>query len=291
MIVFARIPVGLAALVLLVTGCSKGPPTASQVPAAKSSDDSAQSPPNTAAPPAKQAPPVYRVKLETTKGDILIEVYRKWSPMAADHFYELVEAGFYDNCKFFRAITNPPVIVQTGINGDPQVHAKWRVKAIPDEHYQCFQHPRNNKRGTVAFAKSSVPNSRSTQFFINLVENDHLDNKGFTPFGKVLEGMAIADSLYGGYGEEPQNSAWRIIEGGNEYLKAAFPKLDSIKKATILSALPEALKEDGQPKQELSKPAAPEKPAIPGNSAASGKAAEKPKTPSPSHPPDPPPAR
>ena len=91
----------------------------------------------------------------------------------------------------------------------------------------------------MTFAKTGTPNSRTTQFFINAANNSRLDGMGFTPFGKVLSGMAVVDSFYDGYGEEPQKSTPRMESEGNAYLDAAFPKLDSIKKATLLSKKPE----------------------------------------------------
>jgi peptidyl-prolyl cis-trans isomerase A (cyclophilin A) len=189
----------------------------------------------------KAGPDQYWVKLETTKGDVYVECNRKWSPYGSDRFYELVQSGFFDGCKFFRVI--PGFVAQWGLNGDPSVNAKWRPKSIPDDQFKPGDPDRqSNKRGNIVFAKSQRPNSRSTQIFINTKSNDFLDAMGFTPFGQVLHGMAAVDSFYGEYGEDPQQSSQRIATEGNDYLAKAFPKLDSIKKATLLTQKPDLSK-------------------------------------------------
>jgi peptidyl-prolyl cis-trans isomerase A (cyclophilin A) len=181
------------------------------------------------APPAGDA---YRVKLTTTKGDVLIDVHPEWSPRGAVRFRELVEAGFYDGCKFFRVLDG--FMAQTGINGDPEVNAKWREDRIEDDPVV-----KSNTRGFVSFATSG-PDSRTTQFFINYGDNSQLDGMGFSPFGEVVEGMDVVDKLYNGYGEGaprgPGPDQGRINEQGNAYLEEQFPKLDAIEKATIASA-------------------------------------------------------
>ena len=91
----------------------------------------------------------------------------------------------------------------------------------------------SNQRGYVAFAKGG-PHSRTTQFFISYRDNSYLDPMGFTPFGRVVEGMQAVDALYNRYDKEPQDNADRIAAEGNAYLTAAFPKLDEIKKARIV---------------------------------------------------------
>ena len=171
------------------------------------------------------------VKLETTKGDVIIEVHPDWAPNGAKRFLELVENDFYDGVKFFRVLEG--FMAQTGINGDPAVHAQWRDKNIKDDTVA-----QSNTRGLVTFAQTAAPNSRSTQFFINYGDNSFLDGQRFAPFGKVVEGMDIVDSLYGGYGEGAPGgngpSQGRIVSEGNAYLDKQFPKLDAIKSATVL---------------------------------------------------------
>ena len=177
-------------------------------------------------------PNQFKVKFETTKGDFVIEVSRGWSPNGSDRFYELVQNRFYDECRFFRVLDG--FMAQFGIHGDPAVQAKWRDTNILDDPVE-----QSNRRGFVTFATSG-PNSRTTQLFINFSDrNKFLDSDGFSPFGKVIEGMDVVDSLYNGYGEGPPDGSGpdqsRVQREGNEYLKAEFPKLDYIKRATLLN--------------------------------------------------------
>jgi peptidyl-prolyl cis-trans isomerase A (cyclophilin A) len=171
----------------------------------------------------------YRVKFETTAGNFVVEVHPDWAPIGAERFRELVEAGFYDNCKFFRVVQKPePFMVQFGINGDPAVMDKWREEKIQDDPVR-----RPNKKGYITFATSG-PNSRTTQVFVNYKTNSFLDTKGFAPFGEVIEGMDVVESLYSTYGEAPSAQQGRIQKEGNKFLEATYPNLDSIKTATIV---------------------------------------------------------
>jgi len=179
----------------------------------------------------ERAPDTFRASVDTSKGTFVVEVHRNWAPRGADRFFNLVKAGFYDECRFYRVIDS--VLVQVGIHGDPKVQAAWATAVIADD-------PRleSNKRGTVTFA-SAGPNTRSTQFFINLADNSRsLDRQRLAPFGRVVAGMEVVDSLYSGYGEGvprgsgPDQSTVRAE--GNAYLAKHFPKLDYIKKATVI---------------------------------------------------------
>ncbi len=178
------------------------------------------------------APDVFKVKFETSKGDFVMEVHRSWSPNGADRLYYLVNHGFYEGVRFFRVIDG--FMAQFGYHGDPEVIKVWHTKTIPDDPVV-----ESNKRGYVSFAKSNLPNSRTTQLFINFVDNIMLDKMGFSPVAKITEGMDVVDKLYSGYGEgAPRGrgpSQAKIQQGGNKYLKDNFPKLDYIKKAYILS--------------------------------------------------------
>jgi len=179
---------------------------------------------------ADTAPATYTVKLETTKGDILIDVTREWAPLGADRFYELVKAGYFDDTAFFRVISG--FMVQVGISGKPEQNTTWRAKTIKDDPVT-----KSNTRGMVTFAKTGMPDSRTTQIFINFKDNTNLDKMGFAPFGKVRD-MAVVDSLFAEYGEGAPGGKGpeqgRIQKEGNSYLRASFPKLDYIKKAVIV---------------------------------------------------------
>lgn len=183
-------------------------------------------------------PATFQVKFETTKGDFVIEVHRDWSPHGAKRIHELVKAGFYDDCRFFRVIrktkpTEKDFMVQWGIHGDPKVMDKWRDANIPDDQPRGHN-SQSNQRGYVTFAKSGAPNSRSTQIFANYADNSFLDDQGFTPFGKVVSGMDVLDSLNAEYGGAPSDAQPRIQREGNAFLDKAFPRLDSIKRASFV---------------------------------------------------------
>jgi peptidyl-prolyl cis-trans isomerase A (cyclophilin A) len=184
--------------------------------------------------PAKataKAPDVFKAKFSTTKGDFVVEVHRDWSPSGADRFYNLVQMGFFDDTRFFRVVDG--FMVQWGISGDPQVSAKWQNAGISDDPVKG-----SNTRGMMTFAMSGAPNSRTTQVFINLVDNARLDAMKFAPFAKVLTGMEVVDQLYKGYGEGAPGGSGpfqgQIQSQGNAYLDSKFPKLDGVKHAEIV---------------------------------------------------------
>jgi peptidyl-prolyl cis-trans isomerase A (cyclophilin A) len=180
------------------------------------------------------APDKFQVKFDTSKGEFVVEVTRAWAPNGADRFYNLVKNGFYSDCKFFRIIEG--FMAQFGINGNPKISAVLRSAPIKDDAVK-----QSNTRGYVTFAMAG-PNTRTTQLFINFGNNASLDGQNFPPFGKVVEGMKVVDSLYNKYGEGaprgtgPDQS--RVQMEGNAYLEKSFPNLDYIKAATIVQ--PEA---------------------------------------------------
>jgi peptidyl-prolyl cis-trans isomerase A (cyclophilin A) len=177
----------------------------------------------------ENSPATYRAKFSTTQGDFVIEVHRDWAPNGADRFYNLVKNGFYDDTAFFRVVEG--FMVQYGISGDPALNQVWRQARIPDDPVK-----EKNSRAMVTFATSG-PNSRTTQVFINSVDNLNLDAMGFAPFGQVVSGMEVVDHLNKEYGEGAPRGAgpnqMLIQSEGNTYLKAQFPKLDYTKKATL----------------------------------------------------------
>ena len=176
--------------------------------------------PSSAAP---AAPDSFRVAFETTRGNFAVDVVRAWSPRGADRFHELVNAGYFTDIAFIRVL--PGFVAQFGMHGDPAVNRRWEAPILDDPVVQ------SNKRGTIVFATSG-PNTRGNQFFINYSDNARLDGMGFSPFGRVVEGMGVVDSIYSGYGETPDQS--RVGAEGNAYLKREFPRLDYIKSARIV---------------------------------------------------------
>jgi peptidyl-prolyl cis-trans isomerase A (cyclophilin A) len=175
----------------------------------------------------EKAPDTFKVKFTTTRGDFTVTVTRAWAPIGADRFYNLVKHHFFDNASFFRVV--PAFVVQFGISAYPPVSAAWEKANIKDEPVVG-----SNKRGYVTYAKTGMPNSRSTQVFINLKDNAGLDGQGFSPFGYVdAQGMKVVDMLYDQYGDSgPEQD--QISKQGKPYIDKGWPKLDSIKTTTLI---------------------------------------------------------
>ena len=172
-----------------------------------------------------KAPPVYLVKLNTSKGPIVIRVTKSWAPVGADRFYNLVRAGFYNNDIIFRSTRQ---FAQFGIPARPEISRVWMNKTMFDDKVV-----QSNKRGTLTFASTGEPNSRGTQVFINKVDNGYLDAMGFPAIGEVIEGLDILDSLYTGYGETVTPLQGQIYNQGNAFLEKSYPRLDRITTAVI----------------------------------------------------------
>jgi len=180
------------------------------------------------------APDTFDVRIETSKGPFTIRVLRGWAPRGADRFFNLVRAGFYDDSRFFRV--REGFIAQFGLPGDPAIAPHWIDNAIPDDPVNT-----SNVRGTVAFAMTG-PDTRTTQVYMNLADNDRLDAQGFAPFGRVMEGMDVVDRLYAGYDESAGGGVrggkqGRIIAEGNAHLDRDFPLLDHLVSARIVRQL------------------------------------------------------
>ena len=176
----------------------------------------------------EKAPETFKAQFDTTKGKFTIEVTRSLAPGGANRFYNLVRSGYFTDVSFFRVV--PGFMCQFGIHGDPNVSAKWREATIPDDSVKG-----SNTRGTITFATAG-PNTRTTQLFINFGNNTGLDGQGFSPFGKVTEGMDVIDKINSEYGENAPDEQGHIQNEGNAYLKKNFPNLDYIKSATIVPA-------------------------------------------------------
>jgi len=159
------------------------------------------------------------VKFETTEGDIVFQLEPDWAPNGVTRFLELVDAGFFEKAKFFRNVKG--FIVQFGLPADPSINKFGNLK---DDAVKT-----SNSRGTLTFATAGA-NTRTTQLFINFGNNAFLDNQGFSPIGKVVKGMDVADKLNNEYGEKPDQR--RIRSQGNAYLDTAFPNLSYIIKAS-----------------------------------------------------------
>lgn len=164
-------------------------------------------------------------------GKFVIKTRPDWAPNGVARFEELASNSFWDECRIFRVIPN--FISQFGINGDPAIQAKYRTP-IKDDVVKV-----SNARGTVVFATAG-PNTRTTQLFVNTNPNGNsfLDKQGFSPIGEVVEGMAVVDAFYSGYGEGAPGgkgpNQGLIQSKGNEYLIPGYPKLSYISKARFL---------------------------------------------------------
>lgn len=175
-------------------------------------------------------PQVFRVKFQTSQGDFVVEANRSWAPHGVDRFFELLRMKYFDQGRFFRVV--PGFIVQFGVHRSFNVHAKWRTMFIADDPPQ-----QKNLRGTLTYAMSG-PGTRATEMFINLADNKALDDQGFVPFAKVVQGMDVVDKFYSGYGEMRPEGKYidpgRVEGEANEYLTQDFPKLDYILHTQIL---------------------------------------------------------
>ena len=168
-------------------------------------------------------PEKFKVLFDTTQGKFTAEFNRSWSPHGVDRFYELVQSDFFKDLSFFRVVKN--FVVQFGIHGDPKISSQWRNKKIPDDSVK-----ESNRSGYISFA-SAGPGTRTTQLFINLNDNVNLDPMGFSPIGKIIDGMDTVKKLHSEYGENPDQG--KIQSQGNSYLKSTFPKLDYLKSVTL----------------------------------------------------------
>lgn len=177
------------------------------------------------------APARCRIRLDTTKGEIVLEIWRDWSPLGADRFVNLVRHGYYDDTRLFRVVKDR--WAQFGINGDPAIAKAWRSRTFPDDPFK-----ESNVKGTIAFA-FAVPNGRTTQVFFNLRDNSAThDKEPFTPFGRVETGLDAMDAFNSEYGDDAVGGirAGRqdpFFDGGNAFVDRKAPRLDSIRRAVL----------------------------------------------------------
>ncbi|MBC7925942.1 MAG: peptidylprolyl isomerase [Bryobacteraceae bacterium] len=188
-------------------------------------------PTKSASPEPSTPPETYKVRFSTTRGDFVIEVNRQSAPKGADRFYKLIVDKFYDGARFYRV--RPKFVVQWGISKDPKSNELWKQLRLADDPVKL-----TNSRGTISFATDG-PNTRTTEVFINLVDNPQLDGRGFAPVGKVVEGMEeVVDELYYGYGEvQPKGRGVdpvKYMTEGDVYIERSFPNLDGIQSARIV---------------------------------------------------------
>ena len=224
------VPVALAALLAACGQQGGSAPAAKQAaPAAQTAVTS-----NLKALPGHEtdAPKLTRkstVRMQTTAGELVIDVFPDAAPHAAQRFIELVTSGFYDDTPISRVV--PDFVAQFGVNWrDP--HKAWKDKDFDDDpSYYALE------RGTLAFAKSGA-NMNSTQVFINYKENNRLADPryNFTAFGEVVSGMDVADKFVRvgdpSYGLD-QNRLW---QDGGAYLDSLTEKPTMIQHAEVVGA-------------------------------------------------------
>ena len=161
-----------------------------------------------------------RVKLTTSAGDIVLELDREKAPKTVDNFLQYVRAGHYNGTIFHRVIET--FMIQGG-GMDAKLNEKPTRAPIPLEARNGL----TNVRGTVAMARTGDPNSATAQFFINVVDNNFLDaanardGNGYAVFGKVVEGMDVADRI-------------RTVPTSTRGMQANVPTMPvTIQKATV----------------------------------------------------------
>lgn len=179
-----------------------------------------------------KAPDSFKAEFVTSKGKFTVEVYRNWSPLGADRFYQFIRTGYYNNTIIFRVVKD--YLVQFGVSEDKSKNIFWQRKNLKDEPVVG-----SNTDSTICFSRGA-PNTRKTSVFINLRNNLTYDTlnatgvKGFVPFAKVITGMEVVRLFFSDYGNETMKYADSVYFKGNSYLRKKFPELDMIIEAKIL---------------------------------------------------------
>ena len=165
-------------------------------------------------------------KNEENLEPIVLYVNRSWSPLGVDRFYSLIQDNYYNCAAFFRVVPN--FVVQFGIAGEPSETLKWDTNILDDPVLI------SNLKGTVSYATAG-PNTRTTQIFINYVDNSHLDASGFSPFAFVQSGMETAEAITN---PTPGNSNGinqaLYTKGGNEWLFSKYPMTNYITTTVLI---------------------------------------------------------
>lgn len=168
---------------------------------------------------------------------ITVEIIREWSPIGVDRFYQLILDKFYNCATFFRVVPN--FIVQFGIAADKDETAKWDVPIADDNQNSTDTQIQSNVAGTLTYATAGA-NTRTSQVFVNLQNNAHLDSMGFTPIGRVLTGMGALRSRV--YNPTPGKSGGidqdELMNKGNEWLFQKYPQVDLIWETQLEIPLP-----------------------------------------------------
>lgn len=181
---------------------------------------------------ALKAPETFRAVFTTTKGEVVIEAYRRWSPLGVDRLYQLIVSGYYNNALLFRV--EPDFVTQFGIAADAERNRFWDPKKIKDE-----PRTQKNEKGTISFARDGR-NDRCAQLFINNTDNPKLDTTvrngvaGYTPIARIVKGMDIAARFHAQYRKQPALIQDSLYKYGNTYFEKKFPGLDRIISTAIV---------------------------------------------------------
>lgn len=179
--------------------------------------------------------PIPRAHANVTAGDtykVRFNVVRAWAPLGADRFYDLVKSGFYNESAFFRVV--PRFVVQFGIAGEPQVNARWNTSTIKDDPVV-----KSNLPGFISFATAG-PNTRTTQVFVNTVDNARLDSMGFAPFGYVAPDngyLAFLNVVNPTPGDSNGVDQDDYSAYGNRWVRAKYPTIQFTTAAYVASAV------------------------------------------------------
>jgi cyclophilin family peptidyl-prolyl cis-trans isomerase len=173
------------------------------------------------------APDSFEVVFRTSTGNWTAVFHSAWSPEGATRVWELARRDVWAGARFYRV---NPRVVQFGYSGDPLRDSVWRSLTIDDDPVV-----ESNSVGRISFARGG-PDTRSFQLFVNRVDNggpeverfdyDTCCDGGYPPVGEIREGLDAFEAINDEYGEAPPQDSIRFV--GNEFLRRAFPRLDSI---------------------------------------------------------------
>jgi len=179
----------------------------------------------------EQAPPSFRVRFSTTRGDVDFDCFRGWAPASADRLYNLVSIGFFDEVAIHRVVRGrSPAFARFGIAAKPEIAKAWSAMTLPADPPSF-----TNAKGTLAFAKSPSGQMSASEVVLNLADNSAFDAEKLAPVCRLAGGAdKVVDAWDGSYGDDLAAQQSAIEAQGDPFLKARYPKLDYIRHATIV---------------------------------------------------------
>jgi peptidyl-prolyl cis-trans isomerase A (cyclophilin A) len=173
-------------------------------------------------------PDQFCVQLDTSLAlaPIVLAVNSSLAPIGVQRFHALIQDKFYDDIAVFRVVPN--FVMQFGISGMPDMNTKWNETILDDPVLQ------SNSQGWVSYATAG-PNTRTTQLFINFVDNPQLDARGFAPFAKVISGLDTALSVINPTpGNRNGIDQQAYTTQGNKWMRETYPNVTFITKTTVI---------------------------------------------------------